>query len=143
MAICNLNQSHPSITELHTVPFRHWTVHLTMFAVSSSAYFQHIGVNTPNLYSEFTLSFSKSAVLYQLCHISSKRSEEKWHNWYTTALFPQSHFRISSLCVCARVPFVLYTVYDRASRVPVVCTRRGTCWCSWCRRWCTPSTSVR
>ena len=29
----------------------------------------------------------KSAVLYQLCHISSKRLEEKWHNWYSTALF--------------------------------------------------------
>jgi len=24
----------------------------------------------------------------------------------------QSHFRISSLCVCARVPFVLYTVSE-------------------------------
>jgi len=29
----------------------------------------------------------KSAVLYQLCHFSSKRFEEKWHNWYSTALF--------------------------------------------------------
>ena len=29
----------------------------------------------------------KSAVLYQLCHFSSKRLEEKWHNWYSTALF--------------------------------------------------------
>ena len=29
----------------------------------------------------------KSAVLYQLCHVSSKRLEEKWHNWYSTALF--------------------------------------------------------
>ena len=23
----------------------------------------------------------RSAVLYQLCHFSSKRLEEKWHNW--------------------------------------------------------------
>jgi len=26
----------------------------------------------------------KSAVLYQLCHISPKRIEEKWRNWYRT-----------------------------------------------------------
>jgi len=29
----------------------------------------------------------KSAVLYQLCHFPSKRLEEKWHNWYSSALF--------------------------------------------------------
>jgi len=29
----------------------------------------------------------KSAVLHQLCHFSLKRLEEKWHNWYSTALF--------------------------------------------------------
>jgi len=29
----------------------------------------------------------KSAVLYQLCQVSSKRLEETWHNWYSTALF--------------------------------------------------------
>jgi len=27
------------------------------------------------------------AVLYQVCHFSSKRLEEKWHNWYSTARF--------------------------------------------------------
>ena len=27
------------------------------------------------------------AVVYQLCHFSSQRLEEKWHNWYSTALF--------------------------------------------------------
>ena len=26
-------------------------------------------------------------MLYQMCHFSSKRLEEKWHNWYSTALF--------------------------------------------------------
>ena len=29
----------------------------------------------------------KSAVLYQLCHFDSKRLEEKWHTWYSTARF--------------------------------------------------------
>jgi len=32
-------------------------------------------------------TLEESAVLYQLCHFSSKRLEEKWHNWFSTALF--------------------------------------------------------
>ena len=29
----------------------------------------------------------KGGVLYQLCHFSSKRLDEKWHNWYSTSPF--------------------------------------------------------
>jgi len=50
-------------------------------------------------------------VMYQLCHFPSKRLEEKWHNWYNTALFlyktsafwkaltrlPQSYVRVVPL----------------------------------------------
>jgi len=31
--------------------------------------------------------YGESAVLYQLCCLSSEPSEEKRHNWYSTALF--------------------------------------------------------
>ena len=34
------------------------------------------------------MCIGKRDVLYQLCHFSSKRLEEKWHNWYSTSRFP-------------------------------------------------------
>jgi len=41
----------------------------------------------------------EGAVLYQLCHLSSKRLEEKWHNWYSTAPFLYTRYLVGGVRV--------------------------------------------
>ena len=43
-----------------------------------------------------------STVLYQMCHFTSKRLNEKWHNWYSTALFLYQAFFLN---FCDQLPF--------------------------------------
>jgi len=55
------------------------------------------GSRTPGV----AVFYRKSAVLYQLCHSPSMRLEEKWHTWYSTALFlykKNSHYPARSPC---------------------------------------------
>jgi len=57
-----------------------------------------------------------STVLYQICHFTSKRLEEKWHNWYSTALFL---YTVLFLRFCDPLPFRVLQERNRVIHLDV------------------------